>query len=43
MKPNRGLSPISADRRWRRVYAAVIAFTAFIILVLFLFSRHFAG
>ena len=31
------------ERRWRKVYAAVVATTFFVIALLYFFSRHYAG
>jgi len=33
----------AGNDRWPRIYAAVIAVTALVIFLLYLFSRHFGG
>lgn len=31
------------DRRWRKVYAAVVATTVLVIFLLYFFFRHYTG
>ena len=42
--PEEPLSEARADQpRWSRIYAGVIGCTAVVIILLYLFSRHYSG